>query len=231
LVSLVTTRLASAIVLLLLAAPFATVDAQSSERPSRVGVLWPTDFSNNPLFDAFLHGLRDIGWVEGKNIVIERRAAEGRPDRLPDLAADLVRLKVDVILTGSTSAATAAKKATGTIPIVMGTSGDPVRLGLVPSLARPGGNVTGLTYDDDLQTISKMLELLKETIPNVRRVALLLHPDNPAHALATRAVSTAAHSRGIQLQVLKARDPRELEAAFAVMMRERPGATILPQAL
>ena len=162
--SLLTARLATAIVLLL-AAPVAAVHAQPSERPPRVGVLWPTDSSNNPLFDAFLQGLRDLGWVEGRNIVIERRSAEGRTDRLTDLAADLVRLKVDVILTGSTPAATAARKATGAIPIVMGTSGDPVRLGLVSSLARPGGNVTGLTYDVDLQTISKMLELLKEAIP------------------------------------------------------------------
>jgi len=226
LVSLVTGWLATAIVLLL-AAPVATVDAQLSERPPRVGVLWPTDSSNNPLFDAFLQGLRDLGWVEGRNIVIERRSAEGRTDRLPDLAADLVRLKVDVILTGSTPAATAARKTTGAIPIVMGTSGDPVRLGLVSSLAHPGGNVTGLTYDVDLQTISKMLELLKEAIPNVRRVALLLHPDNPAHAMATRDISTASHLLGIQLQVLKARDSKEIGAAFSVMTRARPGAVLV----
>src|SRR5262249_57216259 len=107
-------------------------------------------------------------------------SAEGNADRLPDLAADLVRVKVDVILTGSTPAAVAAKNVTGTIPIVMGTSGDPVRLGLVASLARPGGNVTGLAYDEDLQTIAKMLELLKETIPRARRGAGLSNPGNLA---------------------------------------------------
>jgi polyketide cyclase/dehydrase/lipid transport protein/ABC transporter substrate binding protein len=162
-VSRVTTRPAIAVILFLLAAGFfATVVAQPLAKPHRVGVLWPTNVSTNPMFDAFVHGLRDLGWVEGKDIVIEHRSAEGRADRLPDLAADLVRVKVDVILTGSTPAALAARKETGTIPIVMGTSGDPVRLGLVANLARPGGNVTGLAYDEGLQSVvmeDSMLEL------------------------------------------------------------------------
>ena len=225
--SLGTTRLATAIVLLLLAAPFATAAAQPLGKPYRVGVLWPTEVSTNPLFDAFVDGLRDLGWVEGKNIVIEHRSAEGKADRLPDLAADLVRVKVDVILTGSTTAAMAARNATVTIPIVLGTSGDPVRLGLVASLARPGGNVTGLAYDEGLQTVAKMLQLLKEMIPNVRRVAVLSNPDNPAHVVATPEVSSAARSQGIQLQLLQARDPRELHAAFGAMTHERPGAVMV----
>jgi len=179
------------------------------------------------MFEAFVRGLRDVGWVEGSNIVIEQRSAEGRTDRLPDLAADLVRAKVDVILTGSTPAAVAARNATATIPIVMGTSGDPVRLGLVASLARPGGNVTGLAYDESLQTVAKMLELLKETIPSARRVAVLSNPDNLAHLVATREVSSVARARGIQLQPLEARDARELDAAFAAMTRERPGAAMV----
>src|SRR5262245_14619778 len=223
-----TPRLAIAIILLLLGAGFApTVAAQPLEKPHRVGVLWPSNASANPMFDAFVHGLRDLGWVDGKNIMIELRSAEGRADRLPDLAADLVRLKVDVILTGSTPAALAAKKATGTIPIVMGTSGDPVRLGLVASLARPGGNVTGLAYDESLQSSIKMLELLKETIPNARRVAVLTNPGNPAHVAATREVSGAARSRGIQLQFVEARDLRDFDTAFAAMTRERAGAAMV----
>src|SRR5262245_46193874 len=179
------------------------------------------------MFHAFVQGLRDLGWVDGKSIVIELRSAEGRADRLPDLAADLVRVKVDVILTGSTPAAQAARKATGTIPIVMGTSGDPVRLGLVASLARPGGNVTGLAYDEDLQSVVKMLELLKETIPNARRVAVLSNPGNHAHVAATREVSSAARSRGIQLQLVEARDPRDFDAAFAAMARDLAGAAMV----
>jgi len=179
------------------------------------------------MFDAFVQGLRDLGWVDGRNIVIEHRSAEGNVDRLPDLAADLVRVKVDVILTGSTPAAVAAKNVTGTIPIVMGTSGDPVRLGLVASLARPGGNVTGLAYDEDLQTIAKMLELLKETIPNVRRVGVLSNPDNPVHVVATRAMSSAARSRGIRLQLLEARGLPDFDVAFAAMTRERLEAVVV----
>jgi putative ABC transport system substrate-binding protein len=179
------------------------------------------------MFDAFMHGLRDLGWVDGKNIVIEHQTAEGRADRLPDLAADLVRVKVDVILTGNTQAALAARKATATIPIVMGTSGDPVQRGLVASLARPGGNVTGLAYDEGLQSPVKMLELLKETIPNARWVAVLSNPDSQAHVAATREVSSAARSRGIQLQLVEARDPRDFDAAFAAMTRQRARAAMV----
>ena len=226
--SRLTTRLAIAVVpLLLAAASLAKVVAQPLEKPHRVGVLWPSNVSTNPMFDAFVHGLRDLGWIHGKNIVIEHRSAEGRVDRLPDLAADLVRVKVDVILTGSTPAAQAARKATGTIPIVMGTSGDPVRLGLVASLARPGGNVTGLAYDEDLQSVVKMLELLQATIPDVRRVAVLSNPGNQANVAATREVSSAARSRGIQLQLVEARDLRDFDAAFAAMGRERAGAAMV----
>ena len=127
-----------------LAPPAAEAQPQPMGKLYQVGVLWPTDVSANPLFDAFVHGLRNLGRVEGRNIVTRHRAAENRADRLPGLAADLVvRIKVDVILTGSTPAALVAKNATTTIPIVMGTSGDPVRLGLIASLARPGGTSPG----------------------------------------------------------------------------------------
>src|SRR5262249_31093953 len=148
-----TTGLATAVVLILLAEPFSPAPAQPPEKVPRVGTLW----TNNPsadqrALDAFQQGLRDLGWVEGKNVVIEYRWAEGRLERSPTLAAELVRLKVDVIFASSTSAAVAAKDATRTIPIVMATGGDVVARGLVTSLARPGGNVTGLTYDVGLES-------------------------------------------------------------------------------
>jgi putative ABC transport system substrate-binding protein len=172
--------------LALLAAPLAA-EAQESGKAPRIGVLGPRTRSDAaPFLDAFLQGLRELGWTEGKNIVIEYRWAAGRADRLPALAAELVRLKVDLIHAGNTSAAVAARNATSTIPIVMATGGDPVGLGLVASLARPGGNVTGLSYSVSLETIGKQLELLKEVVPKVRRVAVLTNPTNPSHALAVK---------------------------------------------
>src|SRR5262249_12403098 len=154
-----------------------------------------------------------------KNIVIEYRWAEGRSDRLDDLAADLIRLKVDVILAGNTQAAAAAKNATSTIPIVMGTAGDPVAIGLVTSLARPGGNITGLSFSVGLEILTKELELLKETVPTVRRIAVLSNPANPAHALWAKDSNRAARSLAVQLQFLEARGPQEFDNAFASMVR------------
>ena len=223
-------RLAAAAVLLLLAAPFATAAAQPPEKVPRLGVLWPGIRGGMSIApDAFLHALRELGWVEGKNIVLEQRWGDGRPDRLPDLAAELVRLKVDVIFGGSTAAAVAAKNATRTIPIVMATGGDVVGLGLVASLARPGGNVTGLTFDVGPQTASKGLELLKETVPNIRRVAILSNPANPSQPRVITEVRVAARSLGVQLQLLEARGPSEFDTAFAAMARERAGALFVIQ--
>jgi ABC-type uncharacterized transport system substrate-binding protein len=214
--------LATAVVLLLLAVSLAPAAAQPLEKVPRVGFLGPRTRSNDAgLVDAFLQGLRDLGWVEGKTIVIEYRWAEGRSDRLPDLAAELVRLKVDVIFAGNTAVAVAAKNATRTIPIVMATGGDPVGIGLVASLARPGGNVTGLSYGVGMEVVGKGLELLKETVPKVRRVAVLSNPANPSHSLAIETVSDAARAVGVQLQLLEARGPNEFDNAFAAMSRER----------
>ena len=185
-----------------------------------------------PFVDAFLQGLRELGWMEGQNIAIEYRFAEGRLDRLPDLAAELVRLKVDVILAASSPPALAAKNATKTIPIVMGTSADPVTLGLVASLARPGGNVTGLAFSVGLDVVGKELELLKETVPNVRRVAVLSNPGNPGNTLSLENVKTRPRSLGVQLQMLEARGPNEFEAAFVAMARERAEAfLVIPDAV
>ena len=204
----------------LLAAPLAA-EAQVPGKVPRVGFLGPrTRADAAPYLDAFLLGLRETGWVEGKNIFIEYRWAEGRQERLPEL----VRLKVDVILAGPTSAAVAAKNATSTIPIVTTSAGDP-GIGLVASLARPGGNVTGLSFSVEMATFGKGLELLKETVPKVRRVAVLSNPANPAHALAIKEV--AARSVGVQLQLLEARGPTELDSAFAAMARERAGAVLV----
>src|SRR5215831_786475 len=165
--------LATVVALSVLLEPIAA-RAQESGKIPRVGSLAPRNRTDAaPFVDAFLQGLRDFGWIEGKNIVIEYRWAEGRSDRLDDLAADLIRLKVDVILAGNTQAAAAAKNATSTIPIVMGTAGDPVAIGLVTSLARPGGNITGLSFSVGLEILTKELELLKETVPTVRRIAVL----------------------------------------------------------
>jgi putative tryptophan/tyrosine transport system substrate-binding protein len=227
-VRLVRTRLATAVVLLFLAAPLAPAAAQPSGKVPRVGVLNPRTRSENlPQIEAFVQGLRELGWVDGKNIVIEYRWAEGRADRLPDLAAELVRLKVDVIFAANTSVALAAKNATGTIPIVMATGGDPVGLGLVASLARPGGNVTGLSFSVGMETVGKGLELLKETVPKVRRVAVLSNPANPSHALAIKNVSDAARAVRVQLQLLEARGPNEFDNAFAAMARERAEALLV----
>ena len=138
------------------------------------------------MLDAFRQRLRELGWVEGQNIVIDYRYAEDRVDRLPDLAAELVRLKVDLIVSVGTQGVTAAKNATETIPIVMIAVRDPVGIGLIASLARPGGNVTGVSGSAGLEWVAKQLELLKETVPKIRRVAILSNPANAYHQLAKK---------------------------------------------
>jgi len=224
-VRLVTIQLAIAMALSLVVAPLAAAAAQPLEKVPRVGILHPRTRSDaSPQTDAFLQGLRELGWVDGKSVVVEYRWADGRSDRLPELVADLVRLKVDVILAGSTAVAVEAKNATGTIPIVMATGGDPVGLGLVASLARPGANITGLSFSVGMETAGKGLELLKETVPHLRRVAVLLNPANPARELAIRYLQVAARSLSMQLQLLEARGPNEFESAFAAMRRERAEA-------
>jgi len=212
----------------LLAAPLAA-EAQQAGRVPRIGFLSLTSPSDRPpLLDAFRQGLRELGWVEGQNIVIDYRYAEGRVDRLPDLAAELVRLKVDLIIASAgTQVVTAAKNATETIPIVMIAVRDPVGIGLIASLARPGGNVTGVSGYAGLEIVAKQLELLKETVPKIRRVAILSNPSNAYHQLAIREVNVAARSLGVQLQLLEARGPNEFDGAFAAMAKERVGALLV----
>ena len=210
-----------------LAAPLAA-DAQQAGKVPRIGFLSLTSPSDRPfLLDAFRQRLRELGWVEGQNIVIDYRYAEGRVDRLPDLAAELVRLKVDLIVSEGTQGVTAARNATETIPIVMITVRDPVGTGLIASLTRPGGNVTGMSGSAGLEIVAKQLELLKETVPKIRRVAILSNPANAYHQLAIREVNVAARSLGVQLQLLEARGPNEFDAAFAAMAKERVEALLV----
>ena len=225
-----------AVLLIGIVAPPMAAGAQQAGKVHRIGFLSPSSPSDperlpSPFGErglaAFRQGLRDLGYVEGQNIAIEYRWAEGRFERLPDLAAELVRLKVDVIVSVVTQATLAAKNATGTIPIVLVAAGDPLGSGLVANLARPGGNVTGPSsmYGD---LAGKQLELLKETVPKVSRVAVLWNPANAVwQAQMLRQTEIAARALGLQVQLLEARGPDELEGAFAAMTRERVSALLV----
>jgi putative ABC transport system substrate-binding protein len=224
-------RLAFGITLLLgeLLSPVAA-ETQQTATSARIGYLG-LDLANVPrLREAFLHGLRDLGYVEGHNVVIEYRDAEGKLERLPALAAELVALKVDVIVAGGQPQALAAKQATKTVPIVFASGPDPVASGLVTSLARPGGNVTGLSsLNRDL--MSKRLEQLKQAVPKVSRVAVLWHPDErerPGKDIRKEAEISAA-TMGVLLQFVEARGPADFDRAFSEMTMARAGAlTVLP---
>ena len=212
----------------LFCAPLA-VDAQQAGKVPRVGVLFAGSRSD-PAFqravDAFQQGLVELGYVEGQSIAIEYREAQGKYERLPDLAAELVRLKVDVIVGATVPTIQAARQATKTIPIVMTLIADPVATGLVANVARPAGNITGLsTMAPDL--MGKQLELLREVLPKASRVAVLWNPANPSNALQLREAQDAARALGVRLQPLEVRDPTEFEKAFAAMTRERAGALLV----
>src|SRR5262245_28717140 len=210
--------------LALLAAPLAAV-AQPQTKMPRIGYLSAASGNpTTPTVEAFRHGLRDLGWVEGHNVVIEYRWADGHFERLPALAAELVRLNVDVIAASPTPAALAAKTATATIPIVGMSLTDPVGLGLIASVARPGGNVTGMSYSLGPEIFAKHLALLKDVVPKVRRVAILSNPAGPAQPATIRNIQEAARSLGLQLVLAEARGPEEFDAAFAAIARERVGA-------
>ncbi len=210
-----------------LAAPLATF-AQQRPKVWRIGFLGPTTASGIASWvEALRAGLRDLGYVEGKNIVIEFRWAEGNYERLPDLAAELVRLKADIIVTHTVAGILAAKAATTTIPIVMGTSGDPVTTGLIASLARPGGNVTGMAGFSPEATV-KRLELLKDAFPRTRQVALLWNPDNPGYIKRNLpGMEVAAASLKLELHHFEARGPGEFDSAFTAMAKRRVDAVVL----
>jgi putative ABC transport system substrate-binding protein len=212
----------------LLAAPLAAEGQQAGKVP-RIGLLSSFSLSATAVwFQAFRRGLRDLGWVEGKNIGIEARYAEEKTDRLPDLAADLVRLKVDIIVAAFANDALAAKKATRTIPIVMASTGDPVAIGLVGNLARPGGNITGLsTLSPDLA--GKRLQLLKEIAPKLSHVAVLWNPQSPTSALNWKELQLPARELGIQLHPLEVRSLDDLDKAFENAIKaDAEALTIMP---
>jgi putative ABC transport system substrate-binding protein len=186
-----------------------------------VGFLYPTSPDAIPdRVRGFRQGLKDVGFADSENVAIEYRSADGQFDRLPALAAELVRRQVAVIAAGNLASALAAKAATTTIPIVFVVAADPVRLGLVASLARPGGNLTGINFFN-VEVTAKRLELLRELVPGATRVAVLVNPANPATETTLRDVEPAARAMGLQLQVLKAGTSREIDAAFATFVRER----------
>ena len=198
--------------------------AQAPAKIRRIGLLSPLSPADAALWhQAFRLGLRDLGWVEGKNISIEYRYAEGRSDRLPDLAADLVRFKVEVIIVPAASAALAAQKVTTAIPIVIAAVGDPVALGLVESLARPGGNVTGLSTMS-VEMVGKRLELLKEMVPKLSRVAVLWNPQGAGSTLNWKEIQLPARQLGVQLHSLEVRSPNDFAQAFEDATKARAGA-------
>jgi putative ABC transport system substrate-binding protein len=181
-----------------------------------------------PNHDAFLRGLQELGWSEGKNVFIEHRYSEGKQERFHDLAAELVRRKVDVIVTVATPATLAAKNATTAIPIVMAAVGDPVGAGIVSSLAQPGGNITGLSLLN-VATSGKRLELLREVLPRVKRVGVLGNPTNPWSMLILRELEVAARTSGIELQRLEVQRPADFKVAFGAASKGRVAALIVPE--
>jgi putative ABC transport system substrate-binding protein len=211
----------------ILLATVSLAEAQQRGKVPRIGFLAapsPSFFSTR--MNAFREGLYDLGHVEGKNISIEYRYAGGKLDRLPALAAELVRLKVDVIVTSSAPGAVAAKNATGTIPVVFVTAGDPVGMGLVTSMARPSGNVTGLTTHAP-ELSGKRLELLKEVVPRITRVAVLWNPSNPGFSEMLKEMQAASQAHALQLQSLEVRSLEDFEAAFESITRGDSHAIIV----
>jgi ABC-type uncharacterized transport system substrate-binding protein len=212
----------------LLLALSSSAEAQQAKKIPRIGYLAPVFPCSGsvPSLEAFKQGLRDLGYVEDKNISIDCRSAAGNIDRLSDLVAELVRFKVDVIIAGGGElVARAAKQATETIPIVMTNAADPVETGLVASLARPGGNITGLvTFSPELS--GKRLELLKEAFPKVSRVAVLANPANPEQESRVKETKAAAQGLRVQLQILEVRDPSAFDKAFLAITKEHAQALL-----
>jgi putative tryptophan/tyrosine transport system substrate-binding protein len=207
--------------------PLGAYAQQPSGKVPRIGFLARTSAASlSPLLDSFRQGLRDLGWVEGNNIVIEYQFGDGQLIRLRELAEALVRLKVDVIVTVDTPPTQAAKQATGTIPIVIAVSADPVGAGLVASLAHPGGNVTGMSLLAP-DTDQKNLEIVKEALPNTKRVAMIWDPNNRGMTLRLTAIQAAAAKLGIELQSIAAPSSGEFADALTVAAKNPPDALIV----
>jgi len=212
-----------------LAGPLAA-EGQQVGKVYRLGYLSPGSQESAVLPESGLNRLkrelRDLGWIEGKNLVIEARFTEGKSERLPGLVADLIRLNVDVIVTGNTPPVLAAKKATTTVPIVM-TASDPVTDGLVASLAKPGGNVTGVALQQR-EMRAKAIQTFLEAVPGISNIGYLVAPDNPASVRGWEAGQVVTAPRGVKLRRFDATQPREVEKAIATMARERIGAMVVP---
>ena len=214
------------LILSLLATPLVT-DAQQAAKVHRIGQLVAGSSSSySHLLEAFRQGLRDLGYVEGQDLVIEERYAEGSQERLPDLAAELVRLQVDVIVAAGAPTIRAAQHATRTIPIVMAGTADPVAQGFIASLARPGGNITGLS-NLGLELPGKRLELLKEMVPQSARIAVLTNPASPYHASRMHNLTVAAQTLGVHLHVVELRHEDEMDSAFAALAQARAEALLV----
>jgi putative tryptophan/tyrosine transport system substrate-binding protein len=224
------TRVLSVVLLIVPAlATQLAVEAQPPPKTVRIGWLGTSSSTTGAgsIYEtAFMDRLRELGYVEGENLAVERRYSEGHDNRLPDLAAALVRLKVDVIVATGGQPPFAAKRATSRIPIVFTNNGDPVGSGLVSSLARPGGNVTGLSLAS-AEITGKRLQLLKEAVPGVTRVAILSNPTSPIQALMLKEVKIAAAALHLQLQFLDARSPDEVTSVLSMLTRERADALII----
>ena len=213
----------------LLAAPLGVV-AQQAAKIYRIGlILTGTPTETGHLIKALSDGLRELGYVEGRNVLFEKRFAEGRQERLPPLAAELVQLKVDVLVTGSNQVIAAVKRATATIPVVMAVSRDPVGAKFIASLARPGANITGLANDTAPEIIGKNLALLKEAVPRVSRVAYLWNPVPPGADTSKNVVESTARNLGVGFQSVEVRARNEFESAFAAMVRERANGVVVAQ--
>jgi len=209
----------------LLAAPLAA-GAQQAGKVHRIGFLWDTPAVWPHALEAFRQGLRDLGWVDRQNIVVEYRWTEGRFDRLPSLVEELVRLKVDLIVAPTSIYTGAAKRATSTIPIVFASHADPIGSGHVASLARPGGNATGLTIVMS-ETMAKSLELLKGTVPGLTRVAVIWDPATPSHLPGLKALEATGRALGLRLHSLAVRSATGFDSAFSAIVQERAGAVLV----
>jgi putative ABC transport system substrate-binding protein len=204
-----------------------TARAQQAGKVYRIGFLGnSTAALEANLVGSFREGLRDLGYVEGQNILIEYRWAEGQYEQFPALIAELLAQRVEVIVTAGTPASLAVKKTTTSVPLVMVAVGDPVTTGLVASLARPGGNITGLTSTSE-ELDGKRLELLREVIPKLSHVAVFWNPENPTLLTSLKEMRAAAQVLGIKVQVLEVRTPDDLEETFKAIVRERPGALLV----
>ena len=213
---------------LALAAPLACLAQQQRPQVARIGLLEATSASGYTTGrEALIAGLRELGYVEGRNIITEHRWAEGKYERLPGLAAELVQMKVDVIVAASGPAVRAAQQATTTIPIVMVRTADPVGSGFVASLARPGRNITGLS-NINVEVSSKYLELLRVAIPKLSRVAVLVNPDSLNHANFVNRIQAAGQASSVKISPAQAGTESQIQAAFGAMTQERAGALIVP---